>query len=154
MSSERMQSTYDPRYEGIYQRGGATEAVSRMESPAPPAPALPHEPERPVEPSAIREVAPQGLPRQDEAVPRNPYDRWLWILAGALVALGVFFLAAPMLYEQQYMEAMTSGQPGGGYINPWYNYTAAAAPVLLLTGVATAVAQLFVLSVRHTLATR
>ncbi|MHA7209764.1 hypothetical protein [Arthrobacter sp. MDT1-65] len=154
MSSERMQSTYDPRYEGIYQRGGATEAVPRMESPAPPAPALPPEPEPSVESSAIREVAPGAPPRQDEAAPRNPYDRWLWILAGALVAFGVFFLAAPMLYEQQYLEAMTSSQPGAGYINPWYNHTAVVAPVLLLTGVATAVAQLFVLSVRHTLATR
>jgi hypothetical protein len=149
MSSDPMQSTYDPRYEGIYQRGGATESVSRMASPAPLAPALPDEPAPAVETSAIREVAAPA--QQVEAPPRNPYDRWAWITAGLLAALGVFLLAAPSIYAQQSMEALTMGQP---YVSPWYDRTIFAAPVLLLLGITTAVAQLFVLSIRHTLTTR
>lgn len=148
MSSDPMQSTYDPRYEGIYQRGGATESASRMASPAPLAPALPDEPAPAVETSAIREVAAPA--QQVGAPPRNPYDRWAWITAGVLVALAVFFLAAPSIYAQQYMEALPMGQ---SYVSPWYDRTIFAAPVLLLLGITTAIAQLFVLSIRHTMTT-
>ena len=162
MSSDRLQSTYDPRYDGIYQRGGGAEtspaspvspASHRVVPPAPQAPALPV-PEAAADPSAIREVVPETPTRQDHRAPRNPYDRWVWILAGVLMASGMFFLLAPILYERQYLEAMNTAQTGGGYVNPWYNYTSLAAPVLLLLGVATAVAQLFVLSIRHTLGHR
>ncbi len=153
MSSDPMQSTYDPRYEGIYQRGGAAESVpdmapSRMASPAPLAPALPDEPAPAVGTSAIREVA---APTQEAPVaPGNPYDRWGWITAGVLVGLGMFFFAAPSIYAQQYAESFT---PGQSYVSPWYDRTIFAAPVLLLLGITTAVAQLFVLSIRHTLTT-
>jgi hypothetical protein len=153
MSSDRLQSTYDPRYDGIYQRGGATEQASRMASPAPLAPALPQEPEPGPEPSAIREVVPAAPARQDDTAPRNPYDRWVWITAGVLVGFGVFFLLAPAVYEQQYLESFTPGQVAFPSVSPWYSRTAGLAPVLLLLGVATAVAQLFVLSLRHTLGT-
>lgn len=162
MSSDRVQSTYDPRYDGIYQRGGAAETSQaspasrtshRVAPPAPQAPALPAA-ETAADPSAIREVVPETPTRQDHRAPRNPYDRWVWILAGVLVASGMFFLLAPILYEQQYMEAMNTAQTGAGYVNPWYNYTSMAAPVLLLLGLATAIVQLFVLSIRHTLGNR
>ncbi|OUM40990.1 hypothetical protein [Arthrobacter sedimenti] len=154
MVSDRMQNTYDPRYDGIYQRGAA-EAASRAVPPAPHAPALPRPAEDAAAPSVIREVGSEA-PGQPEpsTPPRNPFDVWAWVVAALLVALGVYFLSAPMMYEQQYVEQSAQGQMGTPYSNPWFNYTVAAAPPLIFLGVATAVVQLFVLSIRHTLRTR
>lgn len=58
--SGRMQETNDPRYDGIYQRGGAAEVATQMASTAPLAPALARPAERPAEPSVIREVGPEA----------------------------------------------------------------------------------------------
>ncbi|WP_043444183.1 hypothetical protein [Arthrobacter sp. L77] len=145
------QSTPDPRYEGIYQRGGVTDASAGTGSPAPVAPVA--EPPGPGT-SVIREVGPEpGVRATGPAHPRNPYDPWVWGVAGVLVALGTYLLAAPMIHAEQYAEAMTSVQMGP-YAAPWFSYVSMAAPILLMLGVATAVVQLFVLSVRHTLTGR
>lgn len=155
MTSERPPSVHDPRYEGLYQRGGAADPAARTGSPAPGAPALPPVAGPPgPESSVIHEVAPEpGGPATGAAVPRNPYDPWIWGVAGTLVALGAYLLAAPMIHAQQYAEAFSSAQMGP-YAAPWFTYVSMAAPILLMLGVATAVVQLFVLSVRHTLTSR
>ncbi|MBG6224260.1 hypothetical protein IWX63_000815 [Arthrobacter sp. CAN_A2] len=98
MTGNHPQPNDDPRYEGIYQRGGANDAAARTGSPAPGAPALP-----PV--------------------------------------------------AEQYAAAFSAVQTGP-YSAPWFTHAGMAAPVLLLLGVATAVVQLFVLSIRHTLTAR
>jgi hypothetical protein len=155
MVSDRMQNTQDPRYDGIYQRGNPTEAASSAVSPAPRAPALPWPTEDTAAPSVIREVGSEAPGQPEPSLPpRNPFDVWAWVVAAALVALGVYFLSAPMIHEQQYVEQLALGQMGTPYSNPWFNYTVAAAPPLIFLGVATAVVQLFVLSIRHTLRTR
>lgn len=149
------QSTHDPRYDGIYQRGGGTDAAARTALPAPAAPELPPlaEPSGPGS-TVIHEVAPEpGGQAYAAATPRNPYDPWIWGVAGILVAVGVYLLAAPLIHAEAYAEAMTSA-PAGPYTAPWFTYTSLASPVLLLAGVATAVVQLFVQSIRHTLRTR
>ncbi|MHA7181702.1 hypothetical protein ACX80J_16470 [Arthrobacter sp. MDB2-24] len=154
MGSDRMQNTHDPRYDGIYQRGNPAEAASKAVSPAPHAPALPRPTEDTAAPSVIREVGSEAPGQPRLIPPRNPFDVWAWVVAAVLVALGVYFLSAPMIHEQQYMEQLTLGQMGTPYSNPWFNYTVTAAPPLIFLGVATAVVQLFVLSIRHTLRTR
>ncbi|WP_394249663.1 hypothetical protein [Arthrobacter pityocampae] len=149
------QPTHDPRYDGIYQRGGGTDAAARTALPAPAAPERPPlaEPSGPGT-TVIREVAPEpGGHGYAAAAPRNPYDPWIWGVAGILVALGVYLLAAPLIHAEAYAEAMTAVQ-AGPYSAPWFTYTSLASPVLLLAGVSTAVAQLFVHSIRHTLRTR
>ena len=153
MGSDRMQDTYDPRYDGIYQRAGA-EAASRA-APAPDAPPLPRPVDDAAAASVIREVGPEALGQPEPGTPpRNPFDVWAWVVAAVLVALGVYFLSAPLIHEQQWVEQFELGQIGTPYSNPWFNYTVAAAPPLIFLGVATAVVQLFVLSIRHTLRTR
>ncbi|WP_104168507.1 hypothetical protein [Arthrobacter sp. SX1312] len=155
MTGDGSQSVHDPRYEGIYQRGGASAPAARRGSPAPGAPALPPiaEPHGPAT-SVIREVAPEpDGPAARAASPRNPYDPWIWGVAGVLVALGAYLLAAPIIHAQQYAEAFPAGQMGP-YTAPWFSYVSMAAPILLMLGVATAVVQLFVLSIRHTLTAR
>ncbi|KQO01737.1 hypothetical protein ASF21_09070 [Arthrobacter sp. Leaf234] len=154
MSTDRLQGTYDPRYEGIYQRGGATDAVPRMTSEAPPAPALPVAPPDEAAIPGIVEVGPDTARETEEPRPRNPLDVWIWVAAAVLTALGVYFFAAPSMYQRAFDEAMMNGQANGMYVNPWFNTTVLAAPPLILLGLATAVAQLFVLSIRHTLRTR
>ncbi|MFJ6003239.1 hypothetical protein [Arthrobacter sp. NPDC092385] len=150
--SDRMQETNDPRYDGIYQRGGAAGMADRVTSPAPLAPTLLHAAERPADPSLIREVGPEaaGTPIADSR--RNPFDVWIWVVAAVLTTLGVYLISAPMVYERQYAESL--GQMTSQYSMPWFNYTSMAAPPLILLGVATAVVQLFVLSIRHTLRSR
>ena len=152
MTGDGPRSVHDPRYEGIYQRGDGPDPAARRGSPAPSLPPV-DEPYGPAT-SVIREVAPEpDGPAIGAATPRNPYDPWIWGVAGALVALGAYLLAAPMIHAQQYAEAMTSVQMGP-YAAPWFTYGSMAAPVLLMLGVATAVVQLFVLSIRHTLTAR
>ncbi|MHA7280424.1 hypothetical protein ACX80H_11785 [Arthrobacter sp. MDT2-2] len=155
MGSDRMQNTHDPRYDGIYQRGAAPDAASRAVFPAPHPPALPWPAEDAATPAVIREMGSEA-PGQPEpgTRPRNPFDVWVWVVAAVLVALGVYFLSAPLIHEQQYAEQFALGQMATPYSNPWFIYTLAAAPPLILVGVATAVVQLFVLSIRHTLRTR
>ncbi len=185
MGSDRRQDTYDPRYDGIYQRGGSATAdpVTSPVSPTPTgAPAAfprsrtvgsPAEPPGPVqgaarqsttEPGAssrpeappagdagIREVGPEPVVQPESSGQRNPFDLVLWIVAAVLVGLGAYFLAAPMLYEEAYRERYLLEPSLDPYTMPWFNYTAAAAPPLILVGVATAVIQLLVLSLRYTL---
>ncbi|TKV28452.1 hypothetical protein FDK12_07235 [Arthrobacter sp. NamB2] len=150
MSGDRVQDTYDPRFDGIYQRGGSTAAAS----PAPPPPPLPYAPETPPIPSApavIREVGDGAVP-PPQAGARNPYDVWLWIVAGVSLALGVYFLWAPALHEQAYMESVISVGPASTSYQgpPWFSYTVAAGPPLIFLGGAAAVGQLALLSLRHT----
>ena len=146
--------THDPRYEGIYQRGGAPDAATAAGSPSgAPGPSPTAGPAGPGT-SVIREVPPEpGGHATGAASRRNPYDRWIWGVAGVLVALGAYLLAAPMIHAEEYAEAMSAVQ-SGPYFAPWFTYTSMASPILLLLGVATAVVQLFVLSVRHTLTSR
>ncbi|MHA7218509.1 hypothetical protein ACX80L_06410 [Arthrobacter sp. MDT1-48-3] len=153
MSSDRMQGTYDPRYADIYQRGGDGDAASRMASPAPLAPALPQVIGRTADPSEIREVGPGTVARPAHDTPRNPFDVWVWLVAGVLLAAGTYLLVAPILHDQQYLESMALA-PSGPTGPPWFQYTVTAAPPLILLGGGTAVVQLFVLSIRHTLRTR
>lgn len=76
------------------------------------------------------------------------------MVAAVLTVLGVYFLSAPIMHERAFMEATSTGQGGAMYSAPWFNYTSMAAPPLILLGVAAAVVQLFVLSIRHTLRRR
>lgn len=48
---------------------------------------------------------------------------------------------------------MMMGSPDGGYVAPWFSYATVAAPPLLILGIGTALGQLFLLSIRHTLRT-
>lgn len=150
--SDRVQETYDPRYDNIYQRGGTGDAGARLPSPAARPPALPREPERTVEPGIIREVGPEPTVEPDGGLPaRNPFDVWIWVVAAVLTGLGFYLLTAPMIHEQSFMDGQGLTSP---YSMPWFNYTGMAAAPLILLGIATAVVQLFLLSVRHTLRSR
>jgi hypothetical protein len=162
MTSERTQGTYDTRYDGIYQRGGSTDAPQQPAVPvrrtAPVSSGATHQqsrqdqyPERSQDPaedsSIIREVGAEPvLEPEHPRLTRNPFDVWLWVISAVLVALGVFFVSAPTLYAEDVATTY--------YSSPWFNYTVMIAPPLILLGLATAVVQVFVLSVRHTLRTR
>ncbi|MCU1634548.1 MAG: hypothetical protein JWM61_3200 [Micrococcaceae bacterium] len=156
MSNDRLQGGYDARYDDIYQRGGTTEAAPRVTSPAAPAPALPLPTDRGDESSSgISEVGPATATREEyEPAPRNPFDVWIWLVAAALTGLGSYFLSAPMLFERQYMEQLAVEASPVGYSAPWFSYASTAGPPLILLGVATAVTQLFILSIRHTFRAR
>lgn len=154
MSTDRLQSTYDPRYEGIYQRGGATDAVPRMISEAPPAPALPVAPPDEAAAPGIVEVGPDTVQATEEPRPRNPLDVWIWVAAAMLTGVGFYILSGPMLFEQQMATQVGDGATSAYATTPWVYWMNPAAPPLILLGLATAVAQLFVLSIRHTLRTR
>ncbi|MFC3298501.1 hypothetical protein FJV46_01790 [Arthrobacter agilis] len=155
MSSDRMQGIYDTRYDGIYQRGGAAEPGVRAAVAEPARFPVQQHADRPDDApagsSVIREVGAEPE-TQHEPAPRqgNPFDVWLWVVSAVLVALGVFFVSAPMLYAER-AEVIASTTY---YSSPWFNYTVMLAPALILLGAATAVVQLFVLSIRHTLRTR
>ncbi len=229
MSNDQDPDSLDPRYDGIYQRGGSTgtdlqdgsgawtsepepsgaarpqsagpsassqtsssasssprpsssfaseqaaspsdQAVSRSAEPQAAGPASPYEEPLSAQPSArssyspqepgtrsqpgsassrteeqqiIREVGPSAPEDLTGSAHRNPYDLWIWGTAAVLVALGIFFLVAPVLYAET-----TPVLQSGAYYSPWFNYTMSAASPLIFVGVATAVAQLFVLSSRH-----
>jgi hypothetical protein len=189
MGSDRRQDTYDPRYDGIYQRGGESVTAGPVTSPASPAPvtapaaaawsraadpsserpgrggaaaersaAGPAGPSRPEASPAgvadIRDIGPEPVVHPGSSGQRNPFDLVLWIVAAILVALGAYFLAAPMLYEEAYRERYLQDPSLDPYTMPWFNYTVTAAPPLILVGAATAVVQLLVLSLRHTLRQR
>jgi hypothetical protein len=230
MSNDQDPDSLDPRYDGIYQRGGSTgtdlqggsgawtseaepsgaarpqsagcsasshmsssprsssprpsssfaseqvasrseQAISRSAEPQAAGPASPYEEPLSAQPSArsshspqepgtrsqpglppsrteeqqiIREVGPSAPEDLAGSAHRNPYDFWIWGTAAVLVALGIFFLVAPVLYAE-----ITPVLQSGPYYSPWFNYTMSAASPLIFVGVATAVAQLFVLSSRH-----
>ena len=171
MSTDQQPTSYDPRYDGIYQRGGAASAPrphveARRETPVDDpsrttAAAFAHEERRVDAPPA--ETAPEPAIRDLGAQPeahvapdrsRNPFDVWVWLAAAVLTGLGIFFLSAPIVYAEEYAEQMMSQSGTAMYTPPWYSWTNAIAPTLVLLGLGTAVVQVFVLSIRHTLRTR
>lgn len=157
-SSDR--PTPDPRYSGLYQRGGdsAVEPGGYDEAPRPPHEPVP--PSRPVpapppsqreDTSPIREI---GVEDPQEATPRgdrNPFDAWIWVAAAVLLGLGLFVLSAPALFAESIEEQVLTT---GFYAGHWSQQSSTIAFPLVLVGSATAVVQLFVLSHRHTRRTR
>ena len=180
MSTDQQPAPHDPRYDGIYQRGGQA-PVRTPDGESRPVAADERRPTttpqftdeqrrigaRPVAPtpdsaraqnstpeSAIREVGTEPEAPEVSVRARNPFDVWVWTAAGVLTVLGAYFLAAPILSAEAYAQAMMSQSSTNMYSNPWYIYTINVAPTLILLGIGTAVVQLFVLSLRHTLRAR